>query len=96
MRRIPPLAFGAATAAAQREANRAYREATAAAQKEANRAAREAQRTAREAERQRTADARAHDRMVRTGISTAGRVFTSRTSQAIVRGVLGTLLGGKR
>jgi DNA helicase HerA-like ATPase len=93
----PAGAGGSAnTAAAQRDADRAYRAATAAAQKEANRAAREAQRAAREAERQRAAEARAHERMVRTGISTAGKVFTSRTSQAIVRGVLGTLLGGKR
>jgi hypothetical protein len=34
--------------------------------------------------------------MLQTGISTAGKILTSRTSQQVVRGLLGTLLGGKR
>jgi hypothetical protein len=64
--------------------------------REARTAAREAQRAQRQAERERAAAARAQQRMIRTGISTAGRVLTSRTGQEVVRGILGTLLGGKR
>ncbi len=69
----------------EREAARASRE-----------AAREAARAEKEAQRQRAAAAREQQRMIRTGISTAGKIFTSRASQDLVRGVLGTLLGGKR
>jgi hypothetical protein len=53
-------------------------------------------RAERQAERERAAAARAQQRTIRTGINTAGKIFTSRTSQQVVRGILGTLLGGKR
>ena len=39
------------------------------------------------------ADARARDRMVETGVRTAGRVVTSRAGQDLLRGVFGTLFG---
>ena len=64
--------------------------------REAQRAEREAERAQRQAERERAAQAREQQRMIRTGISTAGKVFTSRTGQEVMRGLLGTLLGGKR
>jgi DNA helicase HerA-like ATPase len=72
----------------QREIARQARE-MAAAQRAAERERAAAQRRAR-------ADARQHDRMVETGVRTAGRVLTSRAGQDIIRGVLGTLFGGKR
>jgi DNA helicase HerA-like ATPase len=72
----------------QREIGRQARE-MAAAQRAAERERAAAQRRAR-------ADARQHDRMVETGVRTAGRVLTSRAGQDIIRGVLGTLFGGKR
>jgi septal ring factor EnvC (AmiA/AmiB activator) len=72
-------------------------------QREIARQAREMAATQRAAERERAAaqrraraDARQHDRMVETGVRTAGRVLTSRAGQDIIRGVLGTLFGGKR
>jgi len=71
------------------------REAKSAAQSAA-RASREADRASREAERERAKTARAQQRVIQSGISTAGRVLTSRTGQEVVRGILGTLLGGKR
>ena len=64
--------------------------------RDAARAAREADRAERQAEREREAAAREQQRMIRTGITTAGKIFTSRSGQAVVRGLLGTLLGGKR
>ena len=72
----------------QREIARQARE-MAAAQRAAERERAAAQRRAR-------ADARQHDRMVETGVRTAGRVLTSRVGQDIIRGVFGTLFGGKR
>jgi hypothetical protein len=71
----------------QREIQRHARE-MAAAQRAADRA-----RAA--AEKQARADARARDRMVATGVRTAGRVVTSRLGQDIIRGVFGTLFGKK-
>jgi DNA helicase HerA-like ATPase len=47
------------------------------------------------AERQARADAKARDRMVETGVRTAGRVVTSRLGQDLIRGVFGTLFGRK-
>jgi DNA double-strand break repair helicase HerA and related ATPase len=47
------------------------------------------------AARQARADARAHDRMIATGVRTAGRVVTSRLGQDLIRGVFGTLFGKK-
>jgi hypothetical protein len=64
--------------------------------REAQRAEREAERAERQAQRERAAQAREQQRMIRTGISTAGKVLTSRTGQDVMRGLLGTLLGGKR
>jgi len=69
----------------QREIARQARE-MAAAQRAAERERAAAQRRAR-------ADARQHDRMVETGVRTAGRVITSRVGQDIIRGVFGTLFG---
>jgi hypothetical protein len=66
------------------------------AQTEARRAEREAQRAQRQAEKERAAAERARQRTIRTSINTAGRVLTSRTTQTVVRGILGTLFGGKR
>ncbi len=71
----------------EREIRRQARE-MAAAQREADRRRREAAREAR-------ADARARDRMVETGVRTAGRVVTSRVGQDLLRSVFGTLFGGK-
>ena len=72
-------------------------------QREVARQAREMAQAQREAERQRRADARAaaaaarsRDRMVSTGVRTAGRVLTSRAGQSFIRGVFGTLFGGGR
>ncbi len=89
---MPPTTAGGLNtmtpAQQQREIARQARE-MAAAQRAADRA-----RAA--AERQARADARARDRMVSTGVRTAGRVITSPVGQDIIRGVFGTLFGGKR
>jgi DNA helicase HerA-like ATPase len=45
------------------------------------------------APRQALADAWARDRMIETGVRTAGRVATSRLGQDLIRGVFGTLFG---
>jgi len=72
-------------------------------QREIARQAREMAAEQRAAERERAAaarraraDERAHERMVETGVRTAGRVITSRAGQDLIRGVFGTLFGGKR
>jgi DNA helicase HerA-like ATPase len=72
----------------QREIRRQAREMAA--------AQREAERQRRAAERQARADTRARDRMVETGVRTAGRVVTSRVGQDLIRSVFGTLFGSKR
>jgi len=69
----------------QREIARQAREMTAA-QRAADKERAAAQRRAR-------ADARERDRMVQTGVRTAGRVLTSRAGQDLLRGVFGTLFG---
>ena len=79
-------------AQAAREANRAAREAATAARQ----AQREQATAERQAQRERAAAARAQQRVLQSGISTAGKILTSRTSREVVRGLLGTLLGGKR
>jgi DNA helicase HerA-like ATPase len=56
-------------------------------------AQRAAERERATAARQARADARQRDRMVETGVRTAGRVITSRAGQDIIRGVFGTLFG---
>jgi DNA helicase HerA-like ATPase len=60
------------------------------------RAEREAERTARAAERERAARDRANRRMFETAARTGGRLATSRAGQDLIRGVLGTLFGGRR
>jgi DNA helicase HerA-like ATPase len=89
---VPPTTAGGLNtmtpAQQQREIARQARE-MAAAQRAAERERAAAARRAR-------ADARAHDRMIQTSVRTAGRVVTSRLGQDIIRGVFGTLFGGKR
>ena len=72
----------------QREIARQARE-MAAAQRAAERARATAARQSRE-------DAKERNRMVKTGVSTAGKVITSRAGQDFLRGVFGTLFGGKK
>jgi uncharacterized protein len=88
---VPPTTAGGLNtmtpAQQQREVARQARE-MAAAQRAADR-----ERAA--AARRTRADARARDRMVQTGVRTAGRVITSRAGQDLLRGVFGTLFGKK-
>jgi uncharacterized protein len=53
----------------------------------------ERERQQRAAERQRRADERARQRVIETGVRTAGRVITSRGGQSLLRGVFDTLFG---
>ena len=46
-------------------------------------------------ERVRQADARRRDEQVEPAIRTGGKVITSKAGQDIIRGVFGTLFGGK-
>ncbi|MDP9482612.1 MAG: DUF853 domain-containing protein [Chloroflexota bacterium] len=62
----------------------------------AERAARAEQRERATAERARKADERARQRSVDSAIRTGGRIVTSRAGQDLLRGVFGTLFGGKR
>jgi DNA double-strand break repair helicase HerA and related ATPase len=62
----------------------------------ADRAARVEQRERAAAERERRADERARQRSVDSAIRTGGRIVTSRAGQDLLRGVFGTLFGGKR
>jgi DNA helicase HerA-like ATPase len=86
---VPPTTAGGLNtmtpAQQQREIQRQAREIAA-----AQRAAEKARAAA---ERQARADARARERMVQTGVRTAGRVITSRAGQDLLRGVFGTLFG---
>jgi DNA helicase HerA-like ATPase len=59
-------------------------------------AQRQAERDRKAAERQAKADERARQRMMETGVRTAGKVITSRAGQSLIRGVFGTLFGGGR
>jgi DNA helicase HerA-like ATPase len=61
--------------------------------KEMAAAQRAAEKARAQAERQARADARERDRMIQTGVRTAGRVVTSRAGQDLIRGVFGTLFG---
>ncbi len=79
----------------QREIARQARE-MAAAQRAAEKARAAVEKARAAAERQARADARERDRMVQTGVRTAGRVITSKAGQDLLRGVFGTLFGGKR
>jgi hypothetical protein len=71
--------------------------------REIERQARELAREQREAERLRArqrkeeaAERRARERMLETGVRTAGRVLTSRGGQSVLRGVFDTIFGGGR
>ena len=79
----------------QREIQRQAREL----EKERQAAEREAKAQARAeaaAERERKAEERARQRSLDSAIRTGGRIVTSRTGQDLIRGVFGTLFGGKR
>ena len=62
----------------------------------AEREARAEQRDRAAAERERKATERARQRSVDSAIRTGGRIVTSRAGQDLLRGVFGTLFGGKR
>ena len=71
--------------------------------REIQRQARELAREQREAERLRArqrkeeaAERRSRERMIETGVRTAGRVLTSRGGQSVLRGVFDTIFGGGR
>jgi uncharacterized protein len=59
-------------------------------------AERAAERARRARERETQAAARSRERMLETGIRTAGRVATSRAGQSLLRGIFDTLFGGGR
>jgi DNA helicase HerA-like ATPase len=71
--------------------------------RQATQAEKDRQRELREAERERKAQAREakaaerqRERTIETGLRTAGRLATSSVGQSILRGVFGTIFGGKR
>ena len=65
-----------------------------AADRASRQAERDAQRAQRQAEKEQAAAQRARERTIRSAINTGGAVLRSRTTQAVVRGIFGTLLGG--
>ncbi|HEU4672265.1 MAG TPA: helicase HerA-like domain-containing protein [Candidatus Limnocylindrales bacterium] len=72
-------------------------------ERQAREQARELAREQRDAEAERkrrvreaAAAQRQHERMIETGVRTAGRVITSRGGQDLIRGVFGVLFGGRR
>ena len=79
----------------QREVARQARE-MAAAQRVADRERAAQVRAERAAAKEQARAARQREREISTGINTAGRVLTSRAGQSIIRGVFGTIFGGKR
>ena len=89
---LPPTTAGGLNtmtpAQQQREVARQAREMAA--------AQRAAERERAAAARQARADARARERTIQTGVRTAGRVVSSKLGQDIIRGVFGTLFGGRR
>jgi DNA helicase HerA-like ATPase len=86
---VPPTTAGGLNtmtpAQQQREIQRQAREMAA--------AERAAERARAQKERQARADARERNRMINTGVRTAGRVVTSKAGQDFLRGVFGTLFG---
>jgi hypothetical protein len=71
--------------------------------RQATQAGKDRQRELRETERERKAQAREakaaerqRQRTIETGLRTVGRVATSSVGQSILRGVFGTIFGGKR
>ena len=79
----------------QREIARQARE-IAAAERAAERARKAEERRQASLERVRVQQERARQRQVETAIRTGGKVLTSRAGQDIIRGVFGTLFGGKK
>jgi uncharacterized protein len=85
----PPTTAGGLNTMTQAQQEREIRRQAkemAAAQRAADRARAAAERRARE-------DAKERNRMVKTGVTTAGKVITSRAGQDFLRGVFGTLFG---
>ena len=86
---VPPTTAGGLNtmtpAQQEREIQRQAREMAA--------AERAAERARAQKERQARADARERNRMINTGVRTAGRVVTSKAGQDFLRGVFGTLFG---
>ena len=66
------------------------------AEKERQRELREAERERKAQEREAKAAARQRERTIETGLRTVGRVASSSVGQSILRGVFGTIFGGKR
>jgi hypothetical protein len=79
----------------QREIARQARE-IAAAERAAERARKAEERRQASLERVRVQQERARQRQVETAIRTGGKVLTSRAGQDIIRGVFGTLFGGRK
>ncbi|NJM07144.1 DUF853 family protein [Candidatus Gracilibacteria bacterium] len=88
------VAEAAAKAAkeAEKEAEKERKEA----EKEAARATKEAERLQKEAERAARADQRAQQEMIESVTRQAGRALNSSIGKELVRGLFGTLLGGKK
>ncbi|HET9613543.1 MAG TPA: helicase HerA-like domain-containing protein [Candidatus Limnocylindrales bacterium] len=86
---VPPTTAGGLNQMTPAEQAREIRQQA----KEMAAAQRAADKARAQAERQARADAREHDRMIQTGVRTAGRVITSRAGQDLIRGVFGTLFG---
>jgi DNA helicase HerA-like ATPase len=57
---------------------------------------REAEKLRKQQQREAAAAQRARERMMETGVRTAGRVITSRAGQSLLRGVFDTIFGGGR
>jgi uncharacterized protein len=65
-------------------------------QKEIARQQREAERERRAAEKAAVAEAKARQKTIDTALRTGGKVMSSRLGQDLIRGVFGTLFGGKK
>jgi DNA helicase HerA-like ATPase len=89
-----PAAGAMTPAQYQREIARQVREAQAQ-QRAADREAAAQARAQRAAQKDAQRAARQREREISTGINTAGRVLTSRAGQSLIRGVFGTIFGGK-
>ncbi len=87
-----PGATAMTPARQQREIERQAREQA----KELARQQREAEAERKRQAREAAAARRQHERMLETGVRTAGRVVSSRAGQDLIRGVFGVLFGSKR
>jgi DNA double-strand break repair helicase HerA and related ATPase len=88
----PSAASGMTPAQMQREIARQAKDQARELAREQREADAERKRQAREA----AAEARQRNRMIETGVRTAGRVASSRAGQDVIRGVFGVLFGGRR